>query len=153
MLASREAIYSAVFAIFSGASNFKTKGRRLKTWSDVDAERQPALFMAQGSEVATRTKGLPTKWTLSATLYLYAHTRRDEDPIGPVINPLLDSITQLVETKALPDGSRRALLTGETNTLGVPGVSHCWIEGDIKTDEGALGSQGVAIIPVSILVA
>jgi hypothetical protein len=31
-------------------------------------------------------------------------------------------------------------------------VNYCRIEGDIETDEGLLGEQAVAIIPVSILV-
>lgn len=156
MLDNRETLYSAVFALFAGAADFKTTGRRVKTWADVDADRQPALFMAQGNETATRTKGLPTKWQLDAKLYLYCRAENDDAPIGPVMNPLVDKITALIETKANPAGEdhpRIKLAPGETNTLGIAGVSHCWIEGTIQTDEGALGSQGVAIIPISILVA
>lgn len=157
MLSNREDLYSAVFALFSTAANFKTTGRRLVTWADVDNERQPALFMAQAGESAVRVKGFPTKWTFAVKLYLYCRAENDQAPVGPVMNPLLDAITSLIETKAAPTNldplARRALLPNETNTLGIAGVSHCWIEGNIETDEGALGSQGVAIIPVSILVA
>jgi hypothetical protein len=153
MLSNRENIYAAVFVIFSAAASFKTTGRRVVTWADVDKERQPALFMAQAGESALRVKGFPAKWTISVKLYLYCHAENDHAPVGPVMNPLLDAIAALVQTKANPDGSRRPLLPGETNDLGIAGVSHCWIEGNIETDEGALGSQGVAIIPVSILVA
>jgi len=158
MLANRETLYAAVFALFSDAADFKTTGRRVKTWADVDVDRQPALFMAQAGELAVRDrKGLPTKWEIAVKLYLYCRAENDQDAIGPVINPLLDTITQLVETKAAPTvddpGARRPLLPGETNDLGIAGVSHCWINGNIETDEGALGSQGVAIIPISILAA
>jgi hypothetical protein len=31
-------------------------------------------------------------------------------------------------------------------------VQHCWIAGRITTDEGVLGGQSVAIVPVEILV-
>lgn len=154
MLNNRETIYSAIFALFSSVAVFNTAGRKVVTWSDVDPERQPALFMAQTGENAARTKGLPTKWTLTVKFYLYCHSGGDHSPVGPIINPLLDAITALVETKANPAGAnlpRVPLAPGETNTLGIPGVSHCWIEGTIETDEGALGNQGVAIIPLNIL--
>lgn len=153
MLDDREALYAAVFALFSEAAEFKTTGRRLKTWSDCGRDQQPALFMAQGNETAVRTKGLPGKWTLTVKLFLYAHAPNDEAPVGPVMNPLLDAIVRRIEKKELPNGAWRDLHPGELNNLGIPGVSHCWIEGSIDTDEGALGSQGVAIIPISILVA
>jgi hypothetical protein len=31
-------------------------------------------------------------------------------------------------------------------------VKHCWISGAIETDEGVLGGQAVAIVPIEILV-
>jgi len=31
-------------------------------------------------------------------------------------------------------------------------VEHCWINGEIQTDEGTLGNQAVAIIPIRMLV-
>lgn len=152
---NRETIYSTLFAVITDAVNFKTQSRKLKHWADVgDPSQQPALFMAQTGEVAERIKGLPTKWTLNVKLYLYCLAPNDTDPVTTTMNPLLDTICQLIETKADPFDatSRIALRPGETNNLGIDGVSHVWIEGNIETDEGALGQQGVAIIPVSLLV-
>lgn len=149
----REGIYSRVFEMFTEIADFKTSGRRLKHWADVDRDRQPAIFGAQAGEIATRRKGFPTQWTLTVRLYLYVSAPNDDAPIGPVMNPILDRITRLVSQKPTgnPATPWRDLLDGETNDLGIPGVSHCWIEGAIETDEGALGSQGVAIIPINIL--
>lgn len=153
---NRETIYSTFFKVITDAVNFKTQSRKLKHWADVANEsQQPALFMAQAGEVAERIKGLPTKWILNVKLYLYCLAPNDEDPVTTVMNPLLDIICGLIETKVDPfdEDLRVALRPGETNNLGIAGVSHVWIEGNIETDEGVLGRQGVAIIPVNILVA
>jgi hypothetical protein len=141
---TRETIYAALFTAITDAVHFKTQSRKLKHWNDVgDESQQPALFMAQTGEVAERRKGLPTKWTLNVKLYLYCLAPDDETAVTTIMNPLLDTICGLIDP-----GEK-----GSTNTLSIAGVSHVWIEGNIETDEGALGRQGVAIIPISILVA
>jgi hypothetical protein len=61
-----------------------------------------------------------------------------------VLNPLLDAIAAALA----PTG---ADLVAGAQTLGGL-VKHCWISGAIETDEGALGGQAVAIVPVEILV-
>lgn len=139
----REAIYAAFFTAITDAVDFKTQSRKLKHWNDVsDDSQQPALFQVQVGEVAQRVKGLPTKWTFNVKLYLYCLAPDDETAVTTIMNPLLDTIAELIDP-----GEK-----GSTNTLNIAGVSHVWIEGEIETDEGALGRQGVAIIPVSILV-
>jgi hypothetical protein len=137
----REPIYTALFALVAGAASFVTIGRRLRHWSDVGAAEQPALFMTQKSENAEERQPLPVKWRASVDLYLYAQAPDELTSPATVLNPLLDA----VEAALAPDP------VGHVQTLGGL-VSHCWIAGRIQTDEGVLGGQAVAIVPVEILV-
>lgn len=139
----REAVYSALFALLEQVPGVVTRSRRLRHWSDVGPTEQPALFLAQVRESATPgdpARGLPTKWLLHADVYLYARTDSRSAP-GSQLNPLLDAI----EAALAPASPMQ-----RTQTLG--GLAeHCWIEGDIDTDEGTLGDQAVAIVPIRIL--
>jgi hypothetical protein len=137
----REPIYAALFALAAGAASFVTVSRRLRHWSDVGAAEQPALFMIQKSETAEERRPLPVKWRASVDLYIYAQAPDELTPPATVLNPLLDA----VETALMPDP------VSHVQSLGGL-VSHCWIAGRIQTDEGVLGGQAVAIVPVEILV-
>lgn len=137
---TREPVYAALFALLSGAAPFVTASRRLRHWSDVGPAEQPALFIVQKSETAERKSGLPAKWRASVDVYIYAHAPDDETAPATLLNPLLDAI----ETVLAPQGA--------VQTLGGL-AAHAWIAGKIETDEGVLGGQAVAILPVEILVA
>ena len=144
MIANREAIYQALFNVVSSVEGFVTVSRRLKHWDDVDISQQPALFTAQKNEHQKTQKGLPTQHTLGMDIYLYAKTGEDET-VSPatILNPLVDAVEAMLKpSPAL--GYFPLIVDGQT-------ISHCWIDGEIQTDEGVLGSQAVAIIPVRIL--
>ena len=136
---TREPVYAALFALLSGAASFATASRRLRHWSDVGPAEQPALFVVQKSETAERKASLPAKWRASVDVYMYAHAPDDETAPATVLNPLLDAI----EAALAP--------VGAVQTLGGL-AAHAWIAGKIETDEGVLGGQAVAIVPVEILV-
>ena len=140
---AREPIYAALFDLAAGAAGFVTAERRLRHWSDVASAEQPALFMTQKSEVASvKTLGAPTVWTLLIELYLYAHSSDPYLSPATVLNPLVDA----VEAALAP-----AATTG-LQDLGLPSmVQHAVIAGKIETEEGVLGDQAIAIIPVEIL--
>jgi len=139
----REPIYAALFDLAAGAAGFVTAERRLRHWSDVAPAEQPALFMTQKSEVASvQTLGAPTVWTLLVEFYLYAHSSDPYLSPATVLNPLVDA----VEAALAP-----AATTG-LQDLGLPSmVQHAYIAGKIDTEEGVLGDQAIAIIPVEIL--
>lgn len=139
---NRESIYAAAFAKFSAISDFQTKSRRIKHWSDMAPPDMPAIFMNQRSEAPIQEKKLPTKWQLGVDIVMYVHTGGDHS-ITPasLLNPLVGKL----EAALKPDP-----LSGYT-TLSIPGVSHCWIGGPIQYDEGALGDIGVVIVPIEIL--
>lgn len=140
---NRESVYAALFARASGAGEFRTISRRLRHWGDVAPIDQPALFQAQRRETPEQQRGLPAKWRLVADLYIYANSGADPG-ITPTteLNVLLDA----VENAFAPDP-----VTGVQTLGGL--ASHCWISGPIETDEGTLGEQAVAIVPIEILVA
>ncbi len=139
---NREPIYAALFAKVGTISGLVTTSRRLRHWSDVPPVEQPALFQVQIKENQKPRKGIPALFTFRCELYLYVNTGNALDDVTPAtaLNQFMDAI----DAALAPDA-----LTG-FQTLGGT-VSHCWIEGDIITDEGALGPQAVAIIPVNIL--
>ena len=140
---TREPIYAALFGLVESAADFVAVDRRLRHWSDVAAAEQPALFMAQKSELASiKTLGAPTVWTLAIDLCVYAHSSDPYLAPATVLNPLIDA----VEAALAPSP-----ITG-IQDLGLPAmVQHAYISGKIETDEGVLGDQAVAIIPVEIL--
>jgi hypothetical protein len=140
---NREPIYAALFGLMQTAADFAVVDRRLRHWSDVSPAEQPALFMVQKTETpSVHTHGAPAVWTLAVDLYLYAHS---SDPyLAPVtvLNPLLDAVEAALAPSA----------TTGIQDLGLPAlVQHAYIAGKIETDEGVLGDQAVAIVPVEIL--
>jgi len=138
---TREPIYAALFNLVRSAASFVTTSRRLRHWSDVAAAEQPALFVIQKSETAEERRPLPVKWRARVDLYLYAQAPDELTPPATVMNPLLDAI----EAALAPDPASHVQSLGGL-------VQHCWIAGRIETDEGILGGQAVAIVPVEILV-
>jgi hypothetical protein len=140
---SREPIYAALFGLLETAADFAVVDRRLRHWSDVSPPEQPALFMAQKTELASvKTLGAPTVWTLAVDLYLYVHSSDPYLAPATVLNPLLDAVEAALAPSA----------TTGLQDLGLPAtVQHAYISGKIETDEGVLGDQAVAIVPIEIL--
>jgi hypothetical protein len=83
---------------------------------------------------------MPEKRTMTFDLYVYVNTGDNDYPPSQIMNSIIDAI----DSALAPSGPN------DTQTLGGL-VSHCWIAGTIETDEGALGDQGVAIIPIEII--
>ncbi len=140
---TREPIYEALFALLANAADFATASRRLRHWSNVEPAEQPALFQVQKRETAKSLEGSPAQWRAEVDVYVYCQAPDDETAPAIVLNPLLDAL----EAALLPAG---ADLASGTQSLGGL-VKHCWIAGAIETDEGALGGQAVAIVPIEIL--
>ena len=141
---NREPVYAALFNLLAGAAPFATASRRLRHWTAVSAAEQPALFLVQKRETAKASEGAPTVWRAELDLYVYCQAPDDASAPCLVLNPLLDAL----ETALAPKGADGV---AGVQTLG--GLAkHCWISGAIETDEGALGGQAVAIVPVEILV-
>ena len=143
MTIQRETIYAALWSLASSAARFASANRRLRHWSDVSPAEQPALFMAEkGGEGRAKALGAPVVWTLRADLYIYAHSTNPYIAPAEILNSLIDA----VEAALAP-----APTTGIQN-LGLPAqVQHAYLAGKVETDEGVLGDQAVAVVPVEIL--
>jgi hypothetical protein len=103
--------------------------------------QRPALFCPLALLDHEERRPLPVKWRASVELYLYAQAPDDATPPATVMNPLLDAL----EAALAPDPASNVQSLGGL-------VQHCWIAGRIATDEGVLGGQSVAIVPVEMLV-
>lgn len=136
---NREAIYSALFDKIKVITGLKKVSRKLLHWNDVPPSEQPALFQIQIGETPIQTKGFPTVWEMNVKLYLYVNSQTGYPSL--LLNQYIDKIEE-----ALKPNSQ-----GFQELGGL--VSHCWINGGIETDEGVLGDQAVAIIPIGIKIA
>ncbi len=143
MTASREAIYTALFNRLSAAAAFKTKSRRVKLWSDVNAADKPALFLAQrGESYKQGNEATPQRVTLKADVIIYTNVGKDPNVIPSTsLNDLVDAVDAALAGD---------VVTGRQTLGGL--VSHCWIEGDILLEPGDLDGDGLAVIPVRILI-
>jgi hypothetical protein len=147
----REAIWAAMFALFapllaSAGGPFQTISRRARHWGS-DTNPWPALYQLQRHEKPiTNERGLPTKWELEGSLYIYAKNEINaaggDSGGGQILNPLLDAVENAL--RPLP-------VLGNVQALGGL-VSRVFIDGIVEVDEGNLDFQAVAIIPVRIIV-
>ena len=139
----RELIYSALWVLGSASGSFASSSRRLRHWSDVAPAEQPALFMSEkGGHAVVKALGAPIVWTLYADFYIYVHSSDPYAAPSSILNPLLDALEQALAASPA---------SGIQN-LGLPEfVQHAYIAGKIETDEGVLGDQAVAIVPVEIV--
>lgn len=139
----RETYYGALAtrlqALQSGGT-IKTFTRRLAMADEVRQAMQPALFMAQTYQTPKYAAGRQIMWNLGAVLYLYVHDPKNKTP-GVLMNPIMDAITALF----VPDN-----LQANACTFG--GLCHHVEVGEIETDEGTLGEQSIARIPIDMLV-
>jgi hypothetical protein len=139
----REAIYAALWELGASAARFASANRRLRHWADLAPAEQPALFMSEKGALATvKQLGAPIAWTLYDDFYVYVHSSDPYLAPAAILNPLIDAL----EAALSPPPT-----TGIQN-LGLPQmVQHAYIAGKIQTDEGVLGDQAIAIVPVEIL--
>lgn len=139
----REMIMAALWTLASKSGSYATASRRLRHWSDVSPAEQPALFMAErGGTGQSKAHATPIVWTLRADFFIYAHASDPYAAPASVLNPLIDAL----EAALAPSPA-----TG-LQQLGLPEmVRHAYLVGRVETDEGVLGDQAVAIVPIEIL--
>src|SRR6185369_12819679 len=133
----------ALFNLVSGAAAFNTASRRLQLWSSLSSSDKPAVFLYERGDVYTRaSEAVPESVTMNLDVYVYTDAGKDQSAVpATALNNLIDAI----DTALAPDR-----LSGLQTLSGL--VSHCWIEGKVMKDAGDLDGDGVAVIPVKILV-
>lgn len=140
---NRETIITAAFSLLANSASFVTASRRLKSWSSVAASDKPALFLSERRETYHRaSESVPESVTMELDIYIYIDAGGNPE-IVPAIQ--LNNMIDAIESALLPNS-----MTGLQTLGGL--VSHCWIEGNIIKNSGDLDGNGVAIIPLKILV-
>ena len=142
-MTSRESIYSALFALVQSAAQFKTQSRRFIAWTEIPPESQPAIMQIQKRETPTNVTGMATPWRLEVDLVICVSAIGDMTTSPSIVlNPILDAVTALFAPENFPANNKQTL-------GGLVYVAR--ISGAIETDEGVLGSQALAIIPIEII--
>lgn len=146
----REEISVELFERLCAAAEFKTKGRRLPGADQVPGSQQPAFFLGSPTEehqVPVRGGDKRRVFRFTAWVYVYADAAHTAIPATP-LNAVLDAFEAALTPDPMKDRDGGG---GERCTLGGL-VYDCRIEGTIDTDEGLLGPQGYARIPIVVLV-
>jgi hypothetical protein len=141
LTSERETIMNVLFGLLQNVDGINTCSRKLKLWADVPAQDRPALFLTEHKENIVRTvEGMPAKRRIFANIFLYIDSKSCDVPMTE-LNNLIDAIsTALRPTNPMQEQTLNGL------------VAHCWIEGDIVKDPGDLDGDGLAIIPISIII-
>lgn len=144
---SRETAYAALWTLLltvpaPAGSVWGERKRGVKQWDQVPPGSQPAMFLQQGPQRASRRReqGLTTwEWYAEAMVYFrYDTIGTDADWL--FTNTLIDSLDTVIQ------GSR-----GERQTLG--GVIYdCYIDGECGLYDAIDDpNQGVVLIPIVML--
>lgn len=133
------------------SQGFQTIGRRLKPLSE-DLE-QPALFLTSAREhfpglsgAPTRQSSGPAQITLAAEAWVYARVVDPDAVPDTLLNTLLDALSQALDPAPTSP-------TGFYQNLGLSGVLHARIEGEVERWGGHLDGQAVALVPIVVRVA
>lgn len=124
---------------------FVTASRKFRAWKDVKPPEKPAVFLTKPLESHERSgAGLPDKNILQCYAYVYTAVSVKDGTVTPdeVMNPLI----QAVEMALKPDDpiSNRCTLGGL--------VYQCRVETELKNDVGDLDGEGVARIPIWVMI-
>lgn len=142
----REAIYAALFAKMQTAYAWKNNpSRRVKLWNEVPAEERPSMHQFEGhDETWDWSNSANPKVVLEASIFIYTDCK-DPTVVGAIqLNEVLNAVTG-----ALIPGVAD-LQTGR-QTLG--GLVHsARIQGSVTRVPGDLDGDGMAIVPIRILV-
>lgn len=140
---NRETILTALFNKLRASASFVTASRRMKLWSSIAPADKPALIMTDRADIYTHaSEAVPESVTMYVDVYIYTDAGNDASATpASTLNTLVDAVDTVLAAEPL---------TGRQTLAGL--VSHCWIEGKVMKDAGDLDGNGVAVIPIRILV-
>jgi hypothetical protein len=140
--ATREQVFSALFAQLQTVPGLVTCSRRLQNAQDMNKEDMPAAFQLQGKQTIAYKGSVPAANDMTATWALYGIS--DDPDVAPstVLNNLVDAACAAIAPPPYTD----------KQTLGGL-VEYAAIDGDIEIFEGLLGDRSIALIPIRIILA
>ena len=131
----------------SDPRKFVTVSRRIRLFSDVAAQQQPACFQTEWATDEAQVTNQPYKTTIMAAWTIFQGIAKDKKALGTVENNLIINGCR----KALAPQPGDPGYLDKRNTLGGL-VHHCFISGRIFKDPGDIDDQGMIVIPIKLLV-
>lgn len=161
MAVNREAIFAALFTRLQSITGLAYTSRIWRGESELGAiTEQPALVLVKGDErMVSQPRGLPPRWELSAVVILVARVTEADPSIAPstILNGLLTQLEEKLQRSPTEAAGASPIYANNPDlmygtTLGGLCTS-VQFAGDITIDEGAVSLQGLAIAPLTIIVA
>lgn len=119
--------------------NIPVISRDFKHWAD--SPIQPCIFLVEEKHQAKFNSGIPLRWTMEDSLWIYA--KKDPKKLGiEYINDIMDALETLLmpPVSGVPGRPDPTLYTNTLNGL----VQWCAISGQVDFNGGYLGDQAVA---------
>lgn len=154
MALDREALIAALFSrLKERIPEVAFWSRRFTGWENLP--EKPAGVLEKVTEQAESMKGLPTKWTITLDLSIFYELSDDPEEAQDLQpNIWLQRVEAALERTASETNLAEARFSDDAfdprTTLGGM-CAHCWINGTVDTDSGALGRVGLIIVPIEIL--
>jgi hypothetical protein len=145
MTAVREPIAVALLGVIANAYQWAVPpSRRLKLWDN--AKLRPCAFLQEPGENRESQSLTLTRRALEFRLFIYTDTKPidSENPGTPELNRIIDALDDAFEPQAADRLSGR-------QTLGGLAIQHCQIVGQVLIDGGDLDGDGIAIVPIRVL--
>jgi len=126
---------------------YKFTSRKLYDIPDLGEDKRPSLIQCEPEEnFNPEFTGQPTMQILNVFILIVVWTKSYNGPGISLVNPRLDALDQVLAPPPLLQAQTLGFIDG------VPVVNHCWIEGKITKVGGDLDGNGVAIVPLKLLV-
>lgn len=146
---SRAAAYTALFTRISTMTGVQKFSRRVITFDQLSAKHQPAVFVIAGNcTPEVDSSGEPGVWRLAASIYVIAP--HDQTGNGPEVT-LLGLVDQIDGLLCLQTTESNIQCRGQAQTTLGGAVLKAYVSGSIEVDAGVEGEQGVALVPVEML--
>lgn len=121
--------------------------RKLCLPEDLGQERRPALIQVEPEEEFTPVaSGQPNTCELIVYIIIVTWAKDFSGPAISLLNPRIDALQKVLEPSPLTQWQTLGFVNG------MPLVNHCWLEGKVVKVSGDLDGDGVASVPVKILV-
>lgn len=145
----REAAYAALYTRVQTLTGVQKFSRRMLSLDELSKKHQPAVFMVPTlSTPEINSSGEPTVWRLAADVYIIAPPDQTGNGAEVTLLGLIDQLDAALDLKTT-EAPRHFHDQAETTLGGV--VLKAYVSGPIEIDAGLEGEQGVARIPVEML--
>lgn len=146
---AREAAYAALYTRLQTLTGVQKFSRRLLALDDLSKKHQPAVMMVPTTCTPTvDSQGEPTVWRLAADVYIVTPPDQTTNGGEYTLLGLIDQVDAALD-RTTTEGPMHFRDQAETTLAGA--VLKAYVSGPIEIDAGTESEQGVARIPVEML--